>query len=767
MPLKTVLPMHKKSKSKPHKAQQFKKLVEEVVDYVQSDILHRNASRVIPALSRLNLAKPRNWKKVFDHENNGDNGHRGRHSQRHGAGGATLPYLSEYFLDTVIARAQTALLKKQNRNEWYWCADLHGDTITVSDNIMLYAYMGWIEKKKDKVCQMANFLLSQQNQDGGWSIYRNGPSDITDTVKAYWALKIAGYAEGSHPLVKARKKIKELGGIHKVNSFSKFYMALFGVYDWRGVPSVPPELMLFPKWFYFNIYEMSSWTRAIVIPMTIIWAFSPKKELPDHAKLDELFEPGKPRWVPPGRPAEPDEGMFSWRKFFLWWDKFFKVMEGKGPHFFRTWSLGLAKNWMIKHFEDSAGLGAIFPPIVNAIIALECLGYPENHPYIQGQLKALEEYELEHPEIDGLEMQPCLSPVWDTAIAMIALAESGLERDHESLINATRWLIDKEIRRDGDWRVKNPVTQPGGWAFEFRNDWYPDIDDTAMVLLALRFVNIPEYELSQEREKAYLRGLNWLLSMQCSNGGWAAFDRDNTKVIFEKIPFADHNAMLDPPCADITGRVLELLGYIGYDKSYKCVLKALDYLQKEQEPDGSWYGRWGVNYIYGTWQTLRGLAAIGEDMRSPYIQKALHWLKSVQNSDGGWGERCNSYDDPSLKGKGSSTPSQTAWGLMGLLACGLLHDPSVDKAVHYLLSTQKPDGTWNESEFTGTGFPKVYYLEYTLYRDYFSLLALGAYKQKLWSSSGESFVAHPHHDLSGESHEKSHLHKTMHHHHKA
>lgn len=720
--------MIKKNRGRFRKSQQVKKLLEEIVAYVNSDLVQRNASRLIPALSRSRLlVKPKNWEKLF---NNGDNGHGIHHSHRTGKGESAF-HGSERFLDMAIFRAQTALIRKQDPEGGYWCAPLRGDTILESDTIVLYAYMGWLDKKKDKIRRMANFILSQQNHDGGWSIYKNGPSDITDTVKAYWALKIAGHSPDSTSLQKARKKIFELGGIHKANSYTKFFMALFGLYDWRGVPSIPPELMLFPKWFYFNIYEMSSWTRTIVIPLSIVWAQRPKKTLPDYARLDELFEPGKPRWVTPGRAPEIDEGMFSWRKFFLWWDSFFKVMEGRGPHFFRTWSLRLTKNWMIEHFEDSGGLGAIYPPIVNAIMALESLGYSEDHPYIQGQLKALEEYEMEYPEIDGLELQPCLSPVWDTALAMIALAESNLRRDHDSLIHATKWLIEKEIRREGDWRIKNPATHPGGWAFEFRNDFYPDIDDTAMVLLALRLVSIPDDDLSQEREKSYLRGLNWLLSMQCTNGGWAAFDRDNTKVIFEKIPFADHNAMLDPPCADITGRVLELLGYIGYDKTYKCVQKALDYLKSEQEPDGSWYGRWGVNYIYGTWQMLRGLAAIGEDMRLPYVQRALHWLKSVQNHDGGWGERCDTYDDPSLKGKGTSTPSQTAWGLMGLLACGLVHDPAVDKAVRYLVSTQKPNGTWDEKEFTGTGFPKVFYLEYTLYRDYFPLLALGSYKSKL------------------------------------
>ena len=714
-------------KSKPHspKTEQVRKLVDEIVSYVNSDLIERNASRVIPSMSRSNLfIKPKNWDNLF---NNGGNGHNGR---RHKSGNGGSPDL-DLILDSAVGRAQAALLAKQNPEKGYWCADLRADTTLESDTIILYAYMGWLDAKKDKVRKLANTILSQQTPDGGWNIYRGGPSDISATVKAYWALKVAGHSKDSPPLARARRRILEMGGIHKVNSYSKFYMALFGLYDWKGVPAIPPELMLFPKWFYFNIYEMSSWTRGIVIPLSIVWAKGPRKTLPENGGLNELFEPGRPRWAPVGSPAPVDEGVFSWRKFFLLWDSFFKTMEGRGPHFFRTWSLGLAKNWMIEHFQDSDGLAAIFPAIMNAILALECLGYPESHPFIQGQLKALEDYEIDRPEIDGLEIQPCLSPIWDTAISVIALAESGLRRDHDSLVRATRWLIEKEIRREGDWKVKNPSGPIGGWAFEYANDFYPDVDDTAMVLLSLRLVHLSDDFLSQEREKSYLRGLNWMLSMQCASGGWAAFDRDNVKSIFEKIPFADHNAMIDPPTSDITARVLELLGMVGYDKSYPCVRHALDFLKREQEPDGSWYGRWGVNYIYGTWQVLRGLSAIGEDMRSEYVQRAVRWLKSVQNPDGGWGERCDSYDDPSRKGKGPSTPSQTAWGLMGLLASGLVRDPAVENALKFLLSTQNPDGTWDESEFTGTGFPKVFYLDYTLYRDYFPLLALGAYKSRL------------------------------------
>ena len=712
------------------KSNHVRKLIEEIIYYVHEDLFQRNASRVLPSFSRSNLfVKPQNWKGFFDHSTQKNTALQTIEDLISGKASikSTVPPL-----EFVINRAQISLLAKQDK-KGYWSSPLRADTTLESDMITLYAFMGWLESKKDKVRKFANFILSRQQADGGWNIYTNGPSEISATVKAYWALKIAGHTADQPYMQKAKEKITALGGIHAVNTYSKFYMALFGIYDWKGAPAIPPELMLFPKWFYFNIYEMSSWTRAIVIPLSIVWAKKKKSKvvLPKNAQLDELFDSNQPRWVPLGNLKAKQEGFFSWRKFFLWWDGFFKLMEGNGPHFLRTWSLKLASKWMIEHFKNSEGLAAIFPAMVNAIMALRLLGYQDTHPYVQGQLKELEAFELDYPEEDQLEMQPCVSPLWDSAIAMIALAESGIKRDHPQLVKACHFLVENEIRRAGDWKIKNPSGPIGGWAFEFKNDFYPDVDDTAMILLALRLVHISDDKKAQEREKAYLRGLNWMLSMQCSNGGWAAFDLDNTKSIFEKIPFADHNAMIDPPSVDITGRVLESLGHVGYDVSYSCVQRALKYIKSEQEEDGSWYGRWGVNYIYGTWQVLRGLEAIGETMQSAYVQKSCHWLKSIQNEDGGWGERCNTYDDSSYKGLGPSTPSQSAWGLMGLMACGLLEDSAIKKSVSYLLSKQKKDGTWDEPEFTGTGFPKVFYLEYTLYRDYFPLLALGIYHNRM------------------------------------
>lgn len=625
-------------------------------------------------------------------------------------------------LERSLAAARTHLLSAQN-DKGYWCAELLADTTIESDYIMLLHFLG--RGGDPKIERLATFILTRQNQDGGWSIYRNGPSEISATVKAYWALKFAKRSPDDQALVKARACIERLGGVHKVNTYSKFYMALFGQYDWKGVPSIPPELTLLPDWFYFNIYEMSSWTRAIVLPLALLWAARPRVECPEHARLDELF-PDARRHVPL-KATVARHGVVSWTNFFLKVDAALKTADRFVPAALRGWAIEATQKEIFTHLEGSDGLGAIFPGIVNTLLALQALGYRQDDPVFVQQMTELERLELDRGE-NGIEMQPCFSPVWDTAIAIIALAEAGLERGHPALRKAVDWLLSVEIRRKGDWAVKNPHGPAGGWAFEFRNDFYPDIDDTAMVLMALRQVFLEEKD-ALRREKAFQRGLNWLLSMQSSGGGWAAFDKDNTKKVLTKIPFADHNAMIDPPTVDITARILEMLGSIGYDRTYPNVQKAIDLVKAEQEADGSWFGRWGVNYIYGTWQALRGLKAIGASMQEPWVQRGVHWLRTAQNPDGGFGERCATYDDPSLKGQGPSTPSQTAWGLMGLLAALPADDPAVVKAAAWLLEHQNAGGDWDEAEFTGTGFPKVFYLEYTMYRNYFPLMALGQFRK--------------------------------------
>ncbi len=627
-------------------------------------------------------------------------------------------------LDLGIQLAQEALLTKQHPDDGFWCADLSGGDVTVEcDTIMLLNFLG--QGDSPKVARLAQAVRAAQLPDGGWPIYLDGPADLSATVKAYWALKFAGYQPEDPALTKARARIAELGGIHRVKTYSKFYMALFGLYDWEGVPSIPPDLMLFPNWFPFNIYAMSAWTRSIVIPLSIIWARRPKVVCPPHARLDELFPDGR-RYIPL-RETMPAERFFSWGRLFLLCDTALKRLEGRGPHWLRTWALRLAENWIRERLRDSDGLGAIFPGIVNTIMALVCLGYSPADRLLREQLDHLER--LERPMEDGsLRIEPCHSPNWDTAIAMISLAESGLERADPALARAARWLLRKEIRRPGDWCVKNPAGPVGGWAFQFHNAFYPDVDDTAMVMLALRHAELGEGE-ALARERACLRGLHWLLSMQSRNGGWGAFAKDNTRAYFSRIPFADHNAIIDPPTPDVTGRVLEFLGSVGYDISYPCIRSAVECLRRSQEADGSWFGRWGVNYIYGTWQVLRGLQAVGCELGEPFIQQAADWLYAIQLPSGGWGESCATYEDPAKKGQGPATASQTAWAIMGLLAAGRGSDPSAARGVGYLLATQGADGTWSETACTGTGFPGVYYLTYGLYKDYFPLMALGLYRR--------------------------------------
>ena len=628
-----------------------------------------------------------------------------------------------------IINARKALLELQG-DDGYWCADLLADTTLNSDYIMLLNFLGNPNAKK--IQKLANFIISEQLPDGGWSIYLNGPAEITATLKAYWALKFAGFKPGDEVMQRARTKINDLGGIHRINTFAKFYLAIFGLYDWRGVPTIPPEMIFLPQWIPFNIYEFSSWSRTIIIPLSIVNAIKYSRPCPESARLDELF-PDKRRFTPLKETitAHQAKDLF-WHKLFLGCDSSLKMFENFSTVSLRRLAINRAEQWISEHQKGSGGLSAIFPSMLNTIFAYKALGYANDYSGIQTEMTELEKFEVKGP--DYLRLQPCVSPIWDTAITINALIRSGLPRDDSAITKAAKWLISKETKIRGDWSVKNPSIAAGGWYFELNNPWYPDVDDTIMVLLALNRVKLDGPE-KKERDAACKRGLNWTLSMQCRNGGWGAFDKDNTKEILTKLPFADHNAMIDPPTSDLTGRMLELLGNLNHEKSDTRVSKAITFLKKEQEDDGSWYGRWGVNYIYGTSHVLQGLSEIGENVNLPYVQKAVHWLKAVQNEDGGWGETCESYENPEKKGSGPSTPSQTAWALMGLFPTTNFNTPTIHNGIKYLLTTQNQNGTWDEFETTGTGFPKVFYLEYTMYRLYFPLLALGTYQSKLRQQS--------------------------------
>jgi len=634
-----------------------------------------------------------------------------------GAGQATAVVPSrdfEFQVEQAIARSTEWLLSAQDAKGFWW-GELEADTTLESDYIL---YLHILQKlDSPKVAKLANQIRNKQLAEGGWNIFPDGPAELNATIKAYVALRLAGDSASAPHLELAKRKVHELGGLEASNSYTRFYLAMVGAVDWSIVPAIPPAMMLLPNWFPLNIFEMSSWTRGIVIPLAIIYAFKPDWHLPEGITVGELFKvPGKKplsfRW---------DRRILSWRNAFLAIDQIIKLLEHTSWKPFRKTAVKRAQKWMLEHLERSDGLGTIYPAMMNSIYALLASGMSADDPLVAREIGYLESYEIE--ETETMRVQPCISPVWDTAIAMVSLEEAGLDAAHPALIRAERWLVENQILGPGDWQVKNRKAAPGGWAFEFQNDFFPDVDDTAFVLMALGRVADPDPE---PLRNAVRRGIAWLVSMQNSDGGWGAFDHENNLQFLNHIPFADHNAMLDPSTADVTARALECLGQMGWPETHPVLQRALAFLKREQCSDGSWYGRWGVNYVYGTSGVLRAMEMIGKSW-GPDCQRAARWLRSVQNPDGGYGESILSYYDESLKAKGKSTPSQTAWGLIGLLAAVGPDDPAVERAAAWLVEQQNSDGSWDEDQFTGTGFPCVFYLKYHLYRNSFPLYALAHY----------------------------------------
>jgi squalene-hopene/tetraprenyl-beta-curcumene cyclase len=634
-------------------------------------------------------------------------------------------------LRAAIHDARAALLARQ-KPDGHWVGELQGDTILESEYVLLLAFLGRLDDPA--IPKLANYILAHQQPAGGWSNYPGGPPDVSVSVKAYFALKLAGHAADAPLMRKAAEVIRSIGGAEACNSFTRFYLALLGQTPYRNCPAVPPELVLLPRWCYVNLYAMSSWTRTIVVPLSLVYAFKPVTPVPDGRGIRELFlgDPQSRRW-----PSKPSRRWFSWTNFFLAGDWCFKRVEPLlGP--LRKWAVRKSARWMRERFEDSDGLGAIFPPMVYTVIALRCLGVPDDEPEMQWALKQLDDLKIE--EGNTLRLQPCVSPVWDTALTTIALADAGLDGGASGMRRSVRWLLDKEVRRPGDWSRALPEVEPAGWFFEYRNGFYPDTDDTAMVLMALARARggdparprphpLLADDTGDPADDAIARAVRWLMAMQNSDGGWAAFDRNINRQLLTKVPFADHNAMLDPSCPDITARVLEALGHHGYGVGHPAVDRAVAFVRRTQEPDSGWPGRWGVNYLYGTWQVLQGLRAIDFDLSDPMVRRAAAWLKRVQQPSGAWGESCASYDDPSLAGVGEPTASQTAWALLGLVAAGEADSPEASAGAQWLLDTQRPDGTWAEEPFTGTGFPKVFYLKYHYYALYFPLMALCRYRR--------------------------------------
>jgi squalene-hopene/tetraprenyl-beta-curcumene cyclase len=613
-------------------------------------------------------------------------------------------------LDLAIERAVGWLLARQ-APDGYWWGELESNVTITAEHVFLTHVLGVGGEGRWE--QIARYILEKQRDDGSWANWHGGPGDLSTTIEAYLALKLAGVSPDDPRLGRARDWILAHGGVEKSRVFTKIWLALLGEWPWDATPMLPPELVLLPQWFPVSIYAFASWARATIVPLAILRAVRPVYPLPDRARLDDLFPRGREN----ADHRLPRKGG-AWGRLFCALDRALRVYERRPVRFLRRRALQAAEEWILARQEADGCWGGIQPPWVYSLIALHALGHPVGSPVLAKGLAGFDRYGVEE---DGTwRLQSCISPVWDTGLAAMALEDAGLPADHPALVRAGTWLLGEQILVGGDWQA-NCRARPGGWSFEFDNDAYPDTDDTSVVLMALRGTALPE----EDREFALGRGLEWLLGMQSRNGGWGAFDRNNTGAFLREIPFADFGEVIDPPSADVTAHIVELLGRLGYRPGFRPLDRALRYLWKEQEPDGSWYGRWGVNHVYGTGAVLPALAACGWDMTEPRVRRAVEFLVSRQNDDGGWGEAVESYHRAELRGRGASTPSQTAWALLALLAAGEGTGEAARRGIAYLVATQRDDGTWDEPQFTGTGFPTDFMIRYHLYRHVFPVMALG------------------------------------------
>lgn len=627
-------------------------------------------------------------------------------------------------LDEAIRRTQDYFLRTQHPSG-YWLGELDSNVCMAAEYLLLTHFLGVGEGVRWR--KVVNYIRSQQRPDGTWALYRGGPPDINATVESYFALKLAGLSAGDSAMARAREWVLAAGGVPRVRVFTKIWLALFGQWDWRGVPVLPPELIFLPRWFPLNIYDFAAWARATIVPMCIILSKRPTCPVPDSARIDELFPDGR-EGTDYSLPAPQGS---RWGTFFHRADGLLRRFERFAPGASREAAYRAAENWIVAHQEADGAWAGIQPPWVYSLIALKVCGYSLDHPVMRRGLQAFESgWAIEDDET--FNPQACLSPVWDSVLAMNALLDSGMAPDHPALVHAAHWLLGEQVLTGGDWQVGAPGVEPGGWSFEFENDLYPDTDDTAEALLALSRVRLPD---ERRKNEAVERGRRWLIGMQSASGGWGAFDRDNTRRLVNEIPFCDFGEVIDPPSADVTAHVIEALATLGEGGS-GAVQRGLRYLRREARPDGRWFGRWAVNYVAGTGSVLPAFRAAGCDMTKRRFQRAADWLIGRQNADGGWGEDPRSYVDESWAGRGESTPSQTAWGMAGLLAVGG-DGPvagSLARGAQWLIERQEEDGQWLEPQFTGTGFPGDFYLRYDLYRNYWPLLALGRYREALSGS---------------------------------
>ncbi|MDX8392368.1 MAG: squalene--hopene cyclase [Mariprofundaceae bacterium] len=622
-------------------------------------------------------------------------------------------------LDLAVEQAESALLAHQHE-QGYWRFDLEADCTITAEYILMMHYMDEIDERLQE--QLANYIRLHQRDDGGWPLYHGGDADLSCSVKAYFALKLVGDQAGMEHMSKARKSILDMGGAARSNVFTRIMLAQFEQIPWRGVPFMPVEIMLLPHWFPFHISKVSYWSRTVMIPLFILYSLKGTAKNPRAVGVPELFD------TPPNEEKTyfPPRSGLNW--LFLAFERMALLTEPLFPGFLRRYALKKAEKWLLARLNGEGGLGAIFPAMVNAYEALACLGYGADHPVRMTARKALQAL-LAISDTQAY-CQPCLSPVWDTALSCLALQEialaTGGERSEQALLRGLDWLQEKQILdAPGDWQNKRPQLKGGGWPFQFKNDAYPDCDDTGAVAWAMR-------KSGQRRYAASIKCAGeWLCGMQSSNGGFAAYDVDNTYDYLNEIPFADHGALLDPPTSDVSARCVVVLAALGrHEPEYQTHVDAcLAYLRHEQEADGSWFGRWGTNYIYGTWSVLTALEDIGVHCNDVAVRKASEWLKSVQRKDGGWGEDHDTYANPCKAGQGrKSTTFQTAWALLGLMAAGEVNSPAVKRGVEFLLHAQQVEGLWLDEGFTAPGFPRVFYLKYHGYDKYFPLWALARYR---------------------------------------
>ncbi|KVV30970.1 squalene--hopene cyclase [Burkholderia cepacia] len=625
-------------------------------------------------------------------------------------------------VDAAVARATDALLAAQNA-DGHWVYELEADSTIPAEYVLLVHYLG--ETPNVELEQkIGKYLRRIQQADGGWPLFTDGAPNISASVKAYFALKVIGDDENAEHMQRGRRAIHAMGGAEMSNVFTRIQLALYGAIPWRAVPMMPVEIMLLPQWFPFHLSKVSYWARTVIVPLLVLNAKRPLAKNPRGVRIDELFiDP------PVNAGLLPRQGHQSpgWFAFFRVVDHALRAADGLFPNYTRERAIRQAVSFVDERLNGEDGLGAIYPAMANAVMMYDVLGYAEDHPNRAIARKSIEKLLVVHD--DEAYCQPCLSPVWDTSLAAHALLETGDARAEEAVLRGLEWLRPLQILDvRGDWISRRPHVRPGGWAFQYANAHYPDVDDTAVVAVAMD--RAQKLRQNDAYRDSIARAREWVVGMQSSDGGWGAFEPENTQYYLNNIPFSDHGALLDPPTADVSGRCLSMLAQLGETPlNSEPARRALDYMLKEQEPDGSWYGRWGMNYVYGTWTALCSLNAAGLTPDDPRMKRGAQWLLSIQNKDGGWGEDGDSYK---LNYRGfeqaPSTASQTAWALLGLMAAGEVNNPAVARGVDYLIANQNEEGLWDEARFTATGFPRVFYLRYHGYRKFFPLWALARYR---------------------------------------